>query len=398
MRRKRTHAGATPVKRDGKVVGYRAQVIDPLTGKKVSACSTLGLKGVLYQTPSEASAICDQADELLAKRVPGGNVTVEMLRERWLGKGWKKESSERINAHRTREFCELHAERPAALITEQDWFDFRDEYDAKPYQLEGLKAMFNWGASSHGGRVIPHSPFSDLDVVKKGDGNTRKNPPSIEEVDAVIDAAEADWPPFGAWLEFAAYTGARPGEIDGLKWTDLSDDGEEIRVRRQWSASSCKFTLPKNGQERIIRLNTRAKEAIEKARPFSRRIADACDGIPPGEFIFVNRQGAHFRHAARQWYWGRCSERVTWERETPTLYLSTRHFAGWFMLNRLRLTCEDIAVALGHTDRGTLVRKLYGHLDEVQAKQRIADAYAEHDRAERAKRKGKLRKIDGGQA
>jgi integrase len=289
MRRKRTHAGATPFKRDGKQIGYRAQVTHPITGKKVSANKVLGLKPEIYRTATEASDICVRADETLAKLNPGGNVTVATLRERWLATGWAKESSAVTNANRTRRFCELHADLPAALLDEGHWFEFEG---GTPYHLEGLKTMLNWGASTKSGRLIPRNPLADIATGSKK-GNRKKNPPSIAETDQLIAAAYEAWPGYGAWIEFACYTGARPGEIDALKWSDLSADGSEIRIRRQFSATTSTFTPPKNGEERDVILSPRAKRALAKARQLS-------DGKP---FVFVNTQGGHFRAAARTHYW-----------------------------------------------------------------------------------------------
>jgi hypothetical protein len=36
---------------------------------------------------------------------------------------------------------------------------------------------------------------------------------------------------------------------------------------------------------------------------------------------------------------------------------------------------EDVAIALGHTDGGELVRKLYGHCDQERALDRVTAAY-----------------------
>jgi hypothetical protein len=58
-----------------------------------------------------------------------------------------------------------------------------------------------------------------------------------------------------------------------------------------------------------------------------------------------------------------------------SLYLATRHFAGWYMVNVLELPSEDVAIALGHTDGGELVRKLYGHRDRERALDRVTSAY-----------------------
>jgi hypothetical protein len=57
------------------------------------------------------------------------------------------------------------------------------------------------------------------------------------------------------------------------------------------------------------------------------------------------------------------------------LYLATRHFAGWYMVNVLDLPSEDVAIALGHTDGGELVRRLYGHRDHDRALDRVTIAY-----------------------
>lgn len=45
------------------------------------------------------------------------------------------------------------------------------------------------------------------------------------------------------------------------------------------------------------------------------------------------------------------------------------------MVNVLDLPTEDVAIALGHTDGGELVRKLYGHRDRERALDRVMAAY-----------------------
>jgi hypothetical protein len=48
------------------------------------------------------------------------------------------------------------------------------------------------------------------------------------------------------------------------------------------------------------------------------------------------------------------------------------------MVNVLEMPSEDVAIALGHQDRGNLVRRLYGHRDRHRALDRIVGAYATH--------------------
>ena len=45
------------------------------------------------------------------------------------------------------------------------------------------------------------------------------------------------------------------------------------------------------------------------------------------------------------------------------------------MVNELEHPSEDVAIALGHSDCGELVRKLYGHRDQERALDRVTAAY-----------------------
>jgi hypothetical protein len=56
------------------------------------------------------------------------------------------------------------------------------------------------------------------------------------------------------------------------------------------------------------------------------------------------------------------------------LYLATRHFFGWYLMNVAGVPPHRIALQLGHTDGGRLVGELYGHPDAAIARQAIRDA------------------------
>jgi len=367
-RRKRTHPGATPF-RDG----FRAQITDPATGRKLSANKVLGLKPCTYPTRAAASDVCWRAERLLDER-PGadGNTTVAQARARWLAKGWPKESTAKVNAQRTGPFCERHADHPIALVTEQLVID--DRHELKPNQIEGLKAMFNWCASADGGRLIATNPFSVF-KSKSVRGNKRKNPPSPAQIDRLVDEAYAETPFYGAWIETGTATGARPGELDTARWEDFSPDLSEWRIRRQWNHHTNTITLPKNGLERTINVPPRARRALERLN------------VPREGYVFVNTRGEHFRPTSRQWYWSRArdraglGEKLANGRYRYSLYLCTRHYAGWFMVNVLEMDSEDVAFQLGHEDNGKLVRELYGHRERQRGLRRIAEAFDAHDRA-----------------
>lgn len=94
---------------------------------------------------------------------------------------------------------------------------------------------------------------------------------------------------------------------------------------------------------------------------------------PEGAFCFVSLRGEHWTPSSRAYHWKAVRAAAGWE---GSLYLATRHFAGWYMVNELEMSSEDIAIALGHQDGGNLVRRLYGHRDKGRALDRIVGAYA----------------------
>ncbi|HEX4436457.1 MAG TPA: tyrosine-type recombinase/integrase [Solirubrobacteraceae bacterium] len=225
--------------------------------------------------------------------------------------------------------------------------------------IPALRAMFNDAASAKGGRLVRQNPFARLGI-SRGPGRRHQQPPSEEQVWKLIRCArELASPSFAAWLQVAAFTGLRPGELDALRRVNVDLACSRIRVVEQYSATARKFTLPKNGQARDAPLTEPACEAILS--------------LPAeGEFCFAPIRGSHWTASARAYHWKAVRAAAGWE---GSLYLATRHFAGSYMVNVLELPSEDVAIALGHTDGGELVRRLYGHRDRDRALDRVAAAY-----------------------
>jgi hypothetical protein len=101
---------------------------------------------------------------------------------------------------------------------------------------------------------------------------------------------------------------------------------------------------------------------------------DALQGLPrESEFCFVSLRGERWTPSSRAYHWKAVRAAAGW---TGSLYLATRHFTGWYMVNELEMPSEDVAIALGHQDGDNLVRRLYGHRDRSRALDRIFGAYA----------------------
>ena len=338
---------------------WRAQVYDPAIGGNVSVSRVLGGSGT-FGTKSEAKRARERARERMSEP-RSREVTVRAFWERWTSDplfARPKESTNIHNRERTLAFVERYGDLRIDRIDDEvvaEWLAGGRRNGTVP----ALRAMFNDAASAKAGRTVRQNPFARLGI-SRGPGRRHEQPPSEEQVWKLIRCAhELASPSFAAWLQVAAFTGLRPGELDALRRTNVDLDRGRIRVVEQFNAKTRTFTLPKNGLAREAPLTEPAREAIV--------------GLPvEGEFCFTPIRGEHWSSSSRAYHWKAVRGAAGWQ---GSLYLATRHFAGWYMVNMLELPSEDVAIALGHTDGGELVRKLYGHRDQERALDRVTAAY-----------------------
>jgi integrase len=204
-------------------------------------------------------------------------------------------------------------------------------------------------------------PVPEALGISRGKGRRDQQPPTEQQVwEMIVHARKLACPSFAAWLQVAAFTGLRPGELDALRWERIDFDRHRIVVAEQFSAATRAFDTPKNHLRCEAPLTAHARDALlVLARE--------------GEFCFVSLRGEHWTPSSRAYHWKAVRAAAGWE---GSLYLATRHFAGWYMVNELEMSSEDVAIALGHQDGGNLVRRLYGHRDKGRALDRIVGAYA----------------------
>jgi integrase len=356
---------------------WRAQTYDSILGKKVSSAKVLGLDEDSFASKRLAQDADTEARKLLAGRKPE-QTTVSEWRETWttdpLWTGGKKESTTVHNAERTKGFATATVtlgnriidvgSLPLAAVTDEIVVAWLRQGKNRSC-LRELRAMFNAAMSPDAGRLIAVNPFQGHSAPRNGRGRADERPPSIEQVTEMVEHAwRVTSPGFAAWLQVAAWTGMRPGELDAMRWDWVDMDANRIHVQEQWNAKVRKFTLPKNNRDRVILLTPEARKALL---------------LLPGEgdgFCFRNSRRSHWTPSARSHHWDRVRTLMGWleQDSRKALYLCTRHFAGWWLYNVLELPAEDVAIQLGHEDGGELVRLLYGHRDRELTLARIARA------------------------
>lgn len=339
---------------------YRARIWRD--GKDVSVCDVLGIPNQTFPTQKAAKDAYAKA-RLALKGRSHEDVTVREWWERWTSQpayARPKASTNRHNRDSTKQFLDwLEQGRknlPMSAVKKTLVAEWR-ESGAHDGTIPALRAM--WNDAIHKAGIVEHNPWARLGL-KQTKGNRDVDPPSQEMVWKLIHKARELTPPgFAGWLQVAAFTGMRPGELDALKWDRIDWDAGEIRVLEQFSAVSRTFTLPKNGHTRQAVLTVQAREALE--------------GLPrESEFCFTNSQRKHWTTTSRLYWWQMVRNEVGYE---GSLYLATRHFAGHYMYEVLGFPAEDVAIALGHEDGGYLVRSLYGHRDKRRALREIREAY-----------------------
>jgi integrase len=340
---------------------WRAQVHHPGKHGNVGVGEILGGLST-FRTKAEAKGAREEARMRLRARLT--SATVGDFAQRWYTDelfARPKRSTMIHNAERVRGFAERYGHLALGAVTDDvvaEWL----VGGARNATVPALRAMFNDAMSAKAGRLVERNPFAGLGLARSR-GNRDKQPPSEATVWSLIRAAQdLACPSFAAWLQTAAFTGMRPGELDGLLLANVDYDRGIIRVTQQFSATTREITAPKNGETREAILTATAREALLAVAPES-------------EWAFTTMRGTHYTPSARAYHWKAIKASVGY---TGSLYLATRHFAGWYMVNVLALDSEDVAIALGHRDGGQLVRTLYGHRDHARALARVRDAYQHH--------------------
>lgn len=344
---------------------YRAQVYNPATGRNISVSKVIGGSS-FFESKADAKNAREKARALLAKGVLTGP-TLAAFAYRWKTDPlWQrpKGSTNHQNHWAIREFVDLYGHLPIKHISHEHV----SEYLAggkRSHRIQALRTLFSDAGSVDAGRLVDSNPFTGL-RASRTKGHRHSQPPSEQKVwDLIAAARQHAGPNFSAWLQVACFTGLRPGELDALKWSAIDFAGSRILVREQYNARTRTFTAPKNGLVRDALLTPHAIEALQAVARTS-------------EFCFQAPRGGHYTPAARRAPWARARTEAGW---TGSIYLATRHFAGAYMVNVLGLDSEDVAVALGHTDGGQLVRTLYGHRSTKQALERVAAAFVSAETA-----------------
>ena len=107
---------------------------------------------------------------------------------------------------------------------------------------------------------------------------------SEADVMAIIHSAEADDSDLAAMIAFAAWIGARRGELCGLRWSDVGWSDEMLTIERAWvpGVGGQHLTTTKTGKARTIPI----PQAVEVLRLQMARKTEVFGDVPADGYIF----------------------------------------------------------------------------------------------------------------
>lgn len=228
---------------------------------------------------------------------------------------------------------------------------------------------------------IADNPAGKVDTRKVLAGASRPiTPPAPADVIALLAAARAADPELAAWLQAAADTGARRGEVCALRWSDVDLDAGTVRIERSIAiGDELVEKTTKTGNRRKVAL---APDTVDALRAHRRRAAErvlACGASLPADgyvWSFDVAGSTPWRPDLVTKRFGRLRAELGLER---VRLHDLRHFVATTLLAG-GVDLATVAGRLGHAGGGRTTLAVYAHMLE-QSDRNAADLMARTLRA-----------------
>jgi len=182
------------------------------------------------------------------------------------------------------------------------------------------------------------------------------DPPSVDQVIKFLEAVDG---PFGTFIEVAAATGARRGEVCALQWGDIGEDSIVIRRSISQVPGELVVTDGKTGAKghRVVAITEVLAESLKAHRRRQVELALA-SGLPSPVWLFSHDAGVT---PWRPDYVSREFRRLRARLELPdTIRLhDLRHFVATQLL-AAGIPLKSVSERLGHRQLSTTSDR-YGH-------------------------------------
>ena len=342
---------------------------DPETRRKQYISRTV--RGGRRQAEKELARLVAEVDDGLITASPG---TVGELVERWYAKGeleWSPTTAEGYRSLLDRRIIPQWGETQLRRLKAADldaWYaELRRSGGpgGRPLAANSVKRIhavlrtalgqavkWGWLATNPAAAASPPQPK----------GRPNHAIPSAEDVARLVDAAHDVNPALAVFLRLAAATGARRGELCGLRWNDVDLDDGSLAIRRSIANTRSKGVVEKDTKthaERRLSLDASTVSVLANHHRTVAELVDRCGGeLEADAFVF-----SHEPDASTPWRPDYVSLAFTRLRDTCDLPSVRLHDLRHFNASALLAGGTDLRTVsgrLGHADASTTL-DIYDH-------------------------------------
>lgn len=215
---------------------------------------------------------------------------------------------------------------------------------------QSLEQARRWG-------LIARNPA--VDATPPPQRRREVDPPTVAQVQELIEAARDDDPDFATYLWVLAATGCRRGEACALRWSDVDLERGEVAIRRSIAqvGGELREKDTKTHQSRRVAIDDGTVEVLRAHRLRQRELALALGvSVPDTALLFGDSDGQPWRPDVCTNRFGRLRASLGLER---VRLHDLRHFVA-SVLGDGGVPIATISSRLGHRDISTTLN-LYTH-------------------------------------
>ncbi len=333
---------------------------DPLTGKRTRRGRTI------HGTKKEAQEALDQLAFESRESISGANSTLKVLIREWLlliehsvevttlqGYRWLSEKYviPALGDIKVKNLSTQDLDRFYVALIKNRGLSTSTVRHSHVIIRRSLKQALQWG-------WIPRNP-AELATVPRQE-RPRISPPTIDEVSLLVETASAADPAFGDFILVSAATGARRGEMCGLRWRNVNFDDAEIVFDTSIAEFEGLFEKDtKTHASRRIAVDPATLSVLEEQRHRSDlRAAEFGVTVTPNSFVFSDSADGS-RPWAPSWV-THTFARVRREAGLERVRLhDLRHFAATLLMAS-GIPVRTVSGRLGHANPSTTL-SVYSH-------------------------------------
>ncbi len=216
---------------------------------------------------------------------------------------------------------------------------------------------------------------------------------SLQMLNYVLECVACEPLKWQAYINLAADTGARRGELIGLQWSDINEAEKYITISRNVQYTPEKgvyVTSPKNGKKRVVDIGQETLDLLkalhEDQKAEAKKVEKKTGILPVSSWIFNQDGTAEVMHPdSPTRYYKKFGDKYNIQGFHPHLL---RHTMASLAITEGGADIVSVSQRLGHSDTAVTLR-MYSHAS-AESVRRAGQGYRD------ALKRAKAKKVEGG--